>query len=552
MKKTISVFLTVLMIGLLLVPAFALQPSRDGSQIPMIDITGDGVSLVDANDNEIVDFRHVLNAVKDSNDSGGIRDALKGVLQKFLVNGLIAGDFEPYYESLQQEVGDLFKDIRPDENGNVTDGSGIAPWARGDMDWSMHYDRKGDKGFYAIGDYHFWYDWRLDPLETADKLDEFIQAIKSVTGAPKVAISGRCVGSNVLLAYLAKYGYQDVCGIGVDGGVVGGAQALSDPISGKFRLDGSAIERMLIDVNAYGLGNIDEFIIDTVDLATKSGLLDRLSAFTHRTLYDKMVVGVTGALALSTLYACPNYWGGVTAEDYQDALYYVFGPEGSEKRQTYAGLIEKLDRYDALVRQRIPEILQGAADAGVNVCFIAKYGCQMVPVGQSGDLIADQIAAVKSASFGATTSTVYDTLSDDYIAAQTEKGLERYISPDKQIDASTCLFPDSTWFLKGARHSNWTEIEDAILVTVMTADRQLTVEDLDCTQFIVYHNDTGVVEPMTADNCHTEVWTADAETDHPTTLFGRIRSFLSSLVRWFKSLFAFLQARNSRPADDAA
>ena len=56
MKKTISVFLTVLMIGLLLVPAFALQPSRDGSQIPVIDITGDGVSLVDANDNEIVDF----------------------------------------------------------------------------------------------------------------------------------------------------------------------------------------------------------------------------------------------------------------------------------------------------------------------------------------------------------------------------------------------------------------------------------------------------------------------------------------------------------------
>ena len=547
MKKSVSVVLACCMVCLLFVPAFAFQPSRDGSQIPIIDITGDGVSLVDANDNEIVDFRHVLNAVKESNDSGGIRDALKDVLKAFLINGLIAGDFDPYYESLEKEVGDLFKDIRPDENGDVTDGSGIAPWARGDMDWSMHYDRKGDKGYYAIGDYHFWYDWRLDPLETADKLDAFIQAIKSVTGAPKVAISGRCVGSNVLLAYLAKYGYQDVCGIGVDGGVVGGAQALSDPISGKFRLDGSAIERMLVDVNAYGLGNIDEFIIDTVDLATKSGLLDRLAAFTRRTLYDKMVVGVTSALALSTLYACPNYWGGVPAEDYQDALYYVFGPEGSEKRQKYAGLIEKLDRYDEAVRQRIPEILQGAADAGVNICVISKYGCQLVPTGQSGDLVSDQIAAVKSASFGATTSTVYDTLSDDYIAAQREKGLERYISPDKQIDASTCLFPDSTWFLKGARHSNWTEIEDAILVTVMTADRQLTVEDLDCTQFIVYHNDTGIVEPMTADNCHTEVWTVDAETDHPTNIFSRIRAFLSSLVRWFQSLFAFLQAKTQQP-----
>ena len=113
MKKTISVFLTVLMIGLLLVPVFALQPSRDGSQIPIIDITGDGVSLVDANDNEIVDFRHILNAVQESNSSGGIRDALKDVLKKFLVDGLIAGDFDPYYESLEKEVGELFKVSAP-------------------------------------------------------------------------------------------------------------------------------------------------------------------------------------------------------------------------------------------------------------------------------------------------------------------------------------------------------------------------------------------------------------------------------------------------------
>ena len=100
--------------------------------------------------------------------------------------------------------------------------------------------------------------------------------------------------------------------------------------------------------------------------------------------------------------------------------------------------------------------MQSIKKAGVNLGIMAKYGSQMIPVTESSAMISDQIASVYRASYGATTSTVYEPLSDDYIAGRIEKGLGRYISPDKQIDASTCMFPDNTWFYKGATHSKWT------------------------------------------------------------------------------------------------
>ena len=137
------------------------------------------------------------------------------------------------------------------------------------------------------------------------------------------------------------------------------------------------------------------------------------------------------------------------------------------------------------------ELLQQVKDAGGNVGIIAKYGYQMSPVCQSADQLADQIISVRRASFGATTSLIYDTLSEQYVAAREKAGLGKYISPDKQVDASTCMLPDSTWFVKGIRHSEWTGTENAIMYTVVTADRQLTVDDFEISQFITGNYETG-------------------------------------------------------------
>lgn len=83
----------------------------------------------------------------------------------------------------------------------VTDGS------RADWTWTRETlrDRKNAAGKYSATAYQFYYDWRLDPLVTADTLRRYIEDVLYVTGAEKVALYGRCLGSNVVAAYMNKY-----------------------------------------------------------------------------------------------------------------------------------------------------------------------------------------------------------------------------------------------------------------------------------------------------------------------------------------------------------
>ncbi len=274
-------------------------------------------------------------------------------------------------------------------------------------------------------------------------------------------------------------------------------------------------------------------------MAVNSGIVDGAIDVTEALLYEKLVEGMTSALALATFYTWPSYWSAVTNEDYDTAINYVFGAQGSEKRTQYAGLIEKLDNYNELVRKNIPGLFRSIKESGANVGVISKYGYQIVPVIESSDAVADQFASVTRSSYGATTSDVYGTLSDEYIAERVAQGKGKYISPDKQVDASTCIYPDYTWFTKGSSHSNWSLCENNLMHIVATADKQLTVNDFDYTQFMVYDNSTGLMVPMTEDNCNTTNWQAEK----PDTLFGKIRLFTQTLKIWLRDLIDLLKTK---------
>ncbi|MBR3817360.1 MAG: hypothetical protein IKJ27_11620 [Clostridia bacterium] len=544
MKKVMALLLTVSLIFTLGVPAMAgIDASQSRSQIPVIRISGDGEPLYNEEGERIMHFRGLLEGKDEEEDNSSIYSSIINVLGPFLIEGVLFDNWEPYYENLQTEIGELFGDALLDNNGNPVSGTGLSESRISFMNTRKYEDRKLGRGYYEIGDYWFNYDWRLDPLAIADDFKDYVDTIKETTGSPKVAIVASCLGTNVVTAYIAKYGTDDIHGICFDGGVCYGSEVLSETISGKFRLDGNAIERVLMDCANYGFFDVGSFVLSTIDLLEASGMLDAAKGITKEYIYYKVVEGVTSALALSTFFTWPNYWAAVTAEDFDTALNYVFGKEGSEKRTEYAGLIEKLENYDVLVRQRIPEIMQSIKDNGVNLGIMAKYGSQMIPVCESSDMVSDQIASVYRASYGATTSTVYDVLSDEYIAQQEEKGLERYISPDRQIDASTCMFPDFTWFYKGATHSNWTSYEMKIMYDVATADRQLTVDDFEWGQFIVYDNKTDTAHKMTEENCKTEIWEADKEKDEPQTPFGRLFAFIKSTINWLKELFVIVSEK---------
>lgn len=563
MKKIVSVLLTLLMIfsicsvgvsaiGDIGNPNESIIVHSSRSQIPVVRILGDGEPLYDADQNKLIHIRSMtFGGSSDDDEDSDVLSSVANILLPFLIDGLLNDEWDAYYENLQKEVSDLFGDIRLDGNGDPVPGTGISQARKNEMEAAFKVDQKdienGGRGYYQINDYRFWYDWRLDPVYTADLLHAHIKRVKTVTGCDKVSIMASCLGTIVTTAYITKYGTGDLHGVGFTGSVSGGAEALSEAISGKFNIDGYAITRTLIDSDYIGEFNVDKFITSSIELLSAAGVLDYLEEGVKETLYAKLVQGVTSALALSTLFTYPTYWAAVSEDDYDDAMLYVFGPEGSEKRQTYAGLIAKIENYNNTVRKNYNAIIKSIGENKVRFGAVAKYGFQILPICESYDILSDQFVSVNHASFGATTSTIFDTLSDDYINERIEKGYADYISPDKKIDASTCIYPETTWFMKNVSHSEYTAFERKLLYDVITATGEKvikcgdTVDGLTYSRFLVYDYDTDVMATMTEENCDTENWAADEKLEKPEGTFAKLFVFLRALITWFMDLFTFIK-----------
>ncbi len=546
MKKVVSLLLSAVLFFTFVLPAFSWTDANETrSQIPIIRISGDGEPLYDAEGNKVFHYRDLGKLV--SGESEANTEMYKTMAETLIpaaVKGLAINDWDDLYAGLETEIGKIFADTILDENGNVPNGTGLGQDRIAEMEHKRHNSQKGSKGYFAYNDYWFRYDWRLDPLEIADDLNSYIKDIKVSTGCDKVGIIATCLGTNVVMAYVSKYGVDDIQGIALDGSVVGGAEILSEVVSAKFDVSPPELMRVLRDVEGLGMFSMDAFITETIEMLVQTGILESAISTIETLFYDRLIEGATSAIALSTFYTWPNYWACVSSENYEDAKRCVFGEEGSEKRIKYAGLIKKLDNYDREVRQRIPELIQEIKDGGANFGVISKYGFQMIPNCESADMVSDQFASVEKSSFGATTTTVYETFSDDYIAQRKAEGKGKYISPDRQIDASTCLVPDSTWFIKGSSHSDWTCYEMKIMYDVVSSDRQLTVDDLPYTQFMVYYNDTKTLEPMTEENCHTEYWDADPEIYRPSSFFKKIEVAFKAFTHWFEIFIEFVSEQS--------
>ena len=226
-------------------------------------------------------------------------------------------------------------------------------------------------------------------------------------------------------------------------------------------------------------------------------------------------------------------------------MLHLFGPKGSEKRKTYAGLIEKIENYNNTVRKNYDATIRSIGKNGVLFGAVSKYGFQILPICKSYDVVSDQFVSVNHSSFGAKTSKLHNTLTDDYIQSRVEAGFADYISPDKKVDASTCAYPESTWFMKNVSHSEYTTFERKLLYDVITADKQIkcgdVVDGLRYSRFLVYDYETDIMTTMTTENCNTENWAADKDTEEPQTIFEKILARLTAFFNWIASLFNFLK-----------
>lgn len=536
MKKLISVFLCIVMLALTVVPCLA-SAEADG-EVPVIMVRGDAEHIVNADDADVYPL---------SLDAKELIGDIGNAVFPYYPNALFLNKWEEYYDALAAVPAKYFKDSMLDENGEPTNGTGISKQAQEEMAQSALRDTKKINGHYGLRDYQLRYDWRLDPLYVAEQLHEYIDQVKASTGAKKVSLYCVCLGGVFVLAYLGKYGSEGIKSVFFDSTVGNGCELYSDLITGKMEIDVKAINRYYADAanptNGAGpqiLKTTDEFVREfigaTVDVMVKNGTL-KLGVDYITSVYKRFYKEMTPRFVMASLGTWPGYWGTVKAADYQDAMKMVFGEEGSEMRTQYAGLIEKLDEFDRVVRQRIPEILLTAKKNGCRVGLIAKYGYQQVPIYAGSARPGDDIVAFDTASFGATTSSVAGQFDDSYVNARIAEGNGKYISPDRQIDLSTALLPETTWAVRGLRHGAWPRQIEQLALNFLESDTEFTNEtDPNYPAFLKNIPSTEEIVPMEGEPDDIMNWSFGEEETG-------IKALFIALGRWFKALFRLLENR---------
>ena len=145
MKSLLTLVLSVLLIFSAIIPAFA-AVGTTGSRVPVVMIGGDGDLLADKDGNYLSSWSDVFsNLSEKSEDEDGSEDINKSVanvLLPFLIDGLLTGNYERYYENFQKEISEMFGDLLLDENGEVANGSGLAERRIKSMENDLKRDSK--------------------------------------------------------------------------------------------------------------------------------------------------------------------------------------------------------------------------------------------------------------------------------------------------------------------------------------------------------------------------------------------------------------------------
>ncbi len=546
MKKIISVVLALLM----LLPMSTVVSAVDlNEQTPIIYIRGNGEPLYNAQGERIA---AEIEDISLGGDGEGLTEVIietaVNILLPFATEGLLMDKWDNYGRVIYEELSPLFEEAILDGNGNPKNGTGPHPDVLANSQAQSHKD-KGADGTFDMYDYSFTFDWRLDPYEHVDAIHQHIKNILDATGEKQVSLVSRCLGGALINAYLDVYGSEKlVKNVVYTETMSNGADLISKGFSGKLEFDAIAIQRYAGQMlhcgeTGYGTGLsvpglAGEIVTRTVDLLTQvdvtGTILDDVGE-----LYDRLYKALIPALFHSLGQGSqPIYWTCVKDEDFDLALDVMFGEKGTESREYYAGLIEKVTKYRDRITSKLPELYERfTKEYGVNIAVVAKYGYINDPVTDGRNDLSDGLVSLKDASFGATTAKAGSTLSDDYIESRIAEGKGKYISFDKEVDASTAFFPDTTWFVKNAHHNIFAT--EVAIATEFCRGTNVTVESSSYPRFIMYDEFTKKWTPMTEDNCADfEFMSQVTEKPTLTTRLTALMRFLSSLFKFFTKLIS--------------
>lgn len=523
MKKITAIILSFVMIAVFALPAFAADTDVD---IPIVNVIGKGYTIKNADG---------TNAFTPNTIDRGeyIKSQLEPVLTQ-LPTAFISGDYSGYVDALVDAVAPLYKDWVLDSDGSTqTSGSYI--------DWDYASAPIAQKSSnYQLYDYVFKYDWRLSPLEIADQLDCYIERVCAATGAEKISLYGRCLGSNMVMAYLAKAcdGAYDhpfrVQNLFFNTPPIAGYIAVGSLLSGSIEFDPDNIEYFAnnyIENNDVFEDPLTEMIVTTLISVMNYAKVLGWGTEKVQEFIDNVIVDALPKIALSSYGSFPSYWSMISDKYFDKAIKSVFNTD--ELRDEYKNFIDKVNAYNELVSKKdengltgYEKILKSLNSEGVNVGIAAKYGYAGFPLFEGSDITGDVRGTATELSLGANAISVRETFSSDYLKNAEIRGTSKYIDPDKTVDASTCLYPETTWFEK-VEHGVFPNEIDYLVFCYFRADGEFTVEDSEALGYSRYMelDENGNLVPAQSDNS-----TSGETLDKGTSLILKLIRILISLI----------------------
>ncbi len=438
MKRFISIILAAVLMFSFCSPAFAAKKCNCG-HTPVIYIPGFGAPIYNELDSE-----EPVSVFPPSGDAiaKAVPDLLVAVMGGLLVgNDKIFGTFA--IKGAEKMLGAAA--CNPD--GTAIENSGVEfDGIEEDLHKIAHTltDEDIDDKYFT-----FLYDWRLSPVDNAKLLRDFVNDVKATTGHSKISFTCHSQGNTVLTSYLALYGSRNIDKIvclspayqGLS--LVGALFTEQISLSGK----GDALETYLKGIMGYEDAK-SQLIGAVVSLINSYGIVD--FALNHvQDILDSQLDRVFDECLIDIFGTMPGLWSFVPAEYYEEAKEVML--KGDEK---YAGLVKKIDYYRYNVQGKTEKLLKQARSNGTAVIITAGYNISSIPVTVTEAGQSDFLIDTKYMSLGATCAPITQTLGKGYRQANRKCG-HNHLSPDGIIDASTCAFPEYTWFLRDSGHADF-------------------------------------------------------------------------------------------------
>ncbi len=524
MKKIISIVLSIVM--LMAVAAPAMSAGAAGEKVVTVYLEGYGEWLFDENGNRVYPTSYDI--------MGSLKSVLSDLL-KDLGKGILMDDYDDYCDRLYDALAPAFADMKLDCNGEATDDNGNPVLARMHNPATQLIYRNSK---YPDGHYRFDYDWRLSVEYNAELLEDYIALVMSSTGATKVNLIGRCLGGNVVSAYLQNASEESLSKLNKVVLYIPstlGVEFISALFSGNIVLDPNAVDNYvkysLADNDILGEGEDDtllealttivEFVNEVYVLGFGMDVVEGIVQAVKDNALARIVRDSYGSF--------PAFWAMVSPEDVEEGIALVYNTP--ELQEEYAGMIEKIRSYRQNVQLNAEATMKELAENGLDIMVISKYNYANFPLSEDSLVQSDSVASVPKTSFGAVASNFGATLTDKYIKSIAQEDL-KYLSADNMIDASTCLFPEKTWFIKNLYHDEFPQSVDNLIYRFMSSEDMTVDAYEEYPQFLKYDSATDTLSEVTGLDEGDIIERGTVE--KKLSVFMR---FITMLLNFFRKLF---------------